>query len=505
MAYVDFIKSVSGLSVRITPEEGKATVGGATIELVDVDGAVTAMIAADDDGWHRKRIELELGYHGVPVDSFVKIFTGWVTDLKLSKSGTSYQLTATDPQKWLQRKIFRGATESSPVVMQGNPINILLAIITSTGDGDNGDYDWYSATDGLGLDADYINVSAIERMRDTYYPGQSHYMAFSITAPEKAVDFLQREILKVLNCYPTTDGQGRYNVIPFRPPTLTSGQQGQDLTDAVIVGTPTWDANLAAMINEIEFHYDWDGDEFRSIRYEINAASINARGPAKQPLVIKSKGLHTGGVTDVETIIDRRTAAVFDRYAIPPAKIGVKTFLSRCLTEAGDFSLVTHAALPNFDTGGRGISARRMEVVGRTVDWTRGTVSLDLLDVGTASTADGDYVAISPTMTVTAGTSATAFTVSAADAAKFAALTDPVVTVYDDQMRHQARGIVLTDVNATTGAITCSDVGVTPAAGWIITFTGYSSATSEQRDYAYMADAADTLGAAADAAQIISP
>lgn len=504
MAELSYIKKISGLSQKITPEEGKSTIGGATIHLVDVDGGVTQMIAGDTDHWHRKRVVLDLGYYGIPESSFLRVFTGWITGLKLSSDGGVYEITATDPQKWMQRKVFRRASQDSPTEIQGNPINILLAVLTSTGAGTNGAYDWFGSEEGLGISTDYIDVAGIEAVRDSYYPGQSHQMRFSITGPEKASDWLQREILKVLNIYPSMDGQGRYGLTPFRPATLTGGSYGQDLGPDTIIGTPSWDANLSAMINEIEFHYDWDGEKFQNVRYEINTDSINARGPAAQPLVIKSKGLHSDFV-DVDTILDRRTETVFNRYAVPPAKVKVECFMSRALTEAGDYVNLTHPLLPDFDTGTRGLVDRRMEVVSRTPDWTRGRVSFELLDVGAQVAGAGDYVAISPVMTITAAASGTAFTVSTADATSFTAGASPVVDIFDAKMRLVAANVTINTIDTGTGAVACSDMGTTPPVGGKVVFADYDNATATQRNYAYMADAGGTLGTASDDAQAISP
>lgn len=504
MAQLSYIKKISGISQKITPEEGKSTIGGAKITLVDVGGGVTQMIADDADNWHRKRVVLDLGYYGIPETSFLRVFTGWITGLQLSGDGACYEVTATDPQKWMQRKVFRRASQDTPTDIQGNPINILLAVLTSTGTGSNGDYDWYGSEEGLGISTDYIDVSGIEAVRDSYYPGQSHQMRFSITSPEKASDWLQREILKVLNIYPSMDGQGRYGLTPFRPATLTGGSYGQDLGLDNIIGTPSWDANLSAMINEIEFHYDWDGEKFQSVRYEINADSINARGPSAQPLAIKSKGLHSSFV-DVDTILDRRTAAVFQRYAIPPAVVKVECFLSRGLTEAGDYVNLTHPLLPNFDTGARGLADRRMEVVSRTPDWTRGRVSFELLDVGAQAAGAGDYVAISPVMTITAATSGTSFTVSTTDATRFTAGASPVVDVLDSKMRLVAASVTIATIDTGTGAVTCGDMGTTPPVGGKVVFADYDAATTVQQNYAFMGEAGGTLGASDDDAQAISP
>ena len=105
------------------------------------------------------------------------------------------------------------------------------------------------------MDIDYINISNIEAVRDDWYPGDSHYMKFTITKREKAKDWLEREIFKVLNIYPVVDGDGKFNLKPFKPP-IAGRDTLQDFDEDNIIGLPTYDMNLAGLINECEFHYD---------------------------------------------------------------------------------------------------------------------------------------------------------------------------------------------------------------------------------------------------------
>jgi hypothetical protein len=108
-------------------------------------------------------------------------------------------------------------------------------------------------------------------------------------------------------------------------------------------------------------------------------------------------------------------------------------------------------------------------------------------------------------MTVTAGTDGENFTVSAADAAKYANLTTPEVILYDSKMRARAAHVTLLTVNTSTGACTCDALGLTPAAGDIIAFANYDDCTAEQKRFAFIADASENLGTADDDAHLIMP
>lgn len=491
--------SISGLSRSITPEKGKSSIAGINATILDEDDAITGIFASDAYYLHRAKAVVKAGYHGMDADDYLTIFTGWVTGYKLTSDATAYEFEITDPQKWLQRKIFRSATDAAPVTLSGNPINILLAVLTSTGDSDNGDYDWYENQNGVGLDAtESVNVAAIEAVRDTWYPGDSYYMSFTITSPIKAKEFIETEILQVLNCYPAIDGQGRYSIIPFKPPVYAD--QTQDFDEDVIIGIPTWDGNLSSMINEIEFHFDYDHEdnEFDSKTLYENENSIFGRGPGKDVLTIKSKGLHSEH--NAANIIAARKTAIFNRYSAPPIKIKAKSFFSQYLTEPGDIVRFTHSKLPDITAGTRGLTNVLMEVVNQKIDWQRGIVNTEFLQTGFLA---GRYGKCSPIMTITAASSGTAFTVSTAHAALWTAGWE--AQIVNALGRQIAASITILTIDTGTGAVTCDDIGQTPEAGWHVLFADWDNCTTDQQQYGFIADTDNLLGADDDAPNYCSP
>ena len=521
-----FLDKITGLTQKVTPEEGKATIGDITVTLIDREDEITALLATDTYYFHRRKTVIKAGYMGMTEANMLTVLTGWVTDIRMTNDLAAYEFTITDPQKWLQRKIFRGA-EDTTVTIQGNPINIVLAILTSTGDGTNGDYDYYSSSVGLGIDTDYINMSAIEAVRDDWYPGDSNYMKFSITKREKAKDWLQNEIFKLLNIYPIVDGDGRFNLKPVKPP-ISSQYTVQSLDKDTIIDLPSYDMNLSSLINEVEVHYDYDGDDYGTQIFYLDSTSINNRGPGKKPLTIKSKGLHTshspasiaGRATD---ICEKRKAKIFGRWSNPPPiKINCKAFFSRWLSEPGDQIPITHEVLPDLESGTRGITARRMEIINRPIDWIKGMVTFDLLDTGFDK---GQYTAINPCMTVVSGVSTTQFMVSTADGVKFE--EGWVIDIFDAGMRSQATDLTITSIASretaefedtadvefedtadvefaeSTGYIITvgSTIGATPSAGWIAVFSSYGNCHADQQLYGFLY----ASGQAMSAADIICP
>ena len=450
----DYLVKISGLGQKVQPEEGRASIGGLTVEILDKGDALTAIIATDPYFFHRRKVTIKAGYRGMTEADMITIFTGWVTDLKLNSTLTSYVFSVTDPQKWMQRKIFRVATSIAPVIIQGNPINILLALLTSTGLGTNGDYDWYAEENGLGLDTDFVNVTEIEQARDRWYPGDSHYMQFTIKDREVAKDFMEREIFKVLNCYPIIDGHGRFSIKPFKPP-LAALETTQSFDENNIIDLPAWDANLSSLINEVEVFYNRNAvtDEFDDEIYYVDADSVDNRGPGKKSLSIKSKGLHSTGIGSqpdrTTDIITSRKSKVFGRFATPPIKVDFKAWFSRWISEAGDIVPFTHWLIPDIITGLRGYTSERMEIISRDIDWAKGQVKFELLNTGFDKRL---YAVISPIMTITAVTSPTDFTVSVTDAARYS--EDWVIDVFDSAIRPLGAGYIIATIDKATGVIT---------------------------------------------------
>jgi len=502
-----YLIGISGSGSSVTPEEGRGSISSHQVEILDVNDEITALLATDGAYFHRKKVTIKAGYLGTTEADMASVFTGWVTGLSLSADGLSYLFAVTDPQRWMQRKVFRGA-ESSNVIVQGNPLTILLRILTSTGAGTNGDYDNLSESNGLGIDDDFIDVAGIEQVRDDYFPGNSHYMRFVIDERIRAKDFIETELLKPLNLYPVITGAGKFSVRPTKPPIAALSSVQSFSTDSVI-GIPKWDANLDAMINEVEFSYQYSvvTGEFSTVAYYADSSSINARGPGKKVLEVKSRGLRSsisGASLNLYAadVVARRVAAVFGRWAVPPVKITVKTFFSRWLSEPGDIVPLTYPLLPDIVAGTRGLAATRLEIVDRTVDWKRGTCTFTMIDTGFAK---GSYGAISPAMTVIAGASATQFTVSTTDAVKYSEYTLPEIQLRDANGRVKAASATLLTVDTSTGVCTCDDLGLTPSAGDVVTFANYDDCTAEQKLYSFIADATEKLGAADDAARLIVP
>lgn len=503
-----YLIKISGLSQTVIPDEGKASVSGVKFTLLDVNDEITALFNTDTNYFHRKKTTIKAGYKGMNETDMLTIFTGWVTGYTMERDGTAYTFTVTDPIKWMQRKIFRGA-ETTTVNIQGNPLTVLLRILTSTGNGTNGDYDDLAAANGLGIDNDYIDVSGIEDVRDNWYPGDSNWFKWKITKREKAKEWFEREIFKVLNIYPVIDGRGRLTIKPFKPP-LPVNNTVQSFNADNIIGLPQWDGNLSDLVNEIEFFYDYStGGEYQTEEYHLDQATIDARGPGKKPITIKSRGLLTSWSpasvpSRKSEIITRRVSKIFGRYLKPPIRLRFNTFFSRWPSEAGDIVPFTHPNIPDIETGSRGYTNRRMEIINRSVDWAKGQVRIELLDTNFDKR---QYGAISPTATLTTASASTSITVSTGDVIKFS--TGDVVCIRNGNGNIKSTSLIIKALTTNTGVIEVDNTSTALVAGiaegWKMSYSNFTHCTTAQQLYGFICRTSTTQFSDGSAAHLITP
>lgn len=80
-----YIIDIKGGGQRVTPEQGRASIGGITFSLQDQDDEITALLATDSYYFHRKKVTIQIGYQGMNEADFLTVLVGWVTDIKESK------------------------------------------------------------------------------------------------------------------------------------------------------------------------------------------------------------------------------------------------------------------------------------------------------------------------------------------------------------------------------------------------------------------------------------
>jgi len=274
----------------------------------------------------------------------------------------------------------RNATEATPSIIEGNPINIWFALVT--GDFLNGTFPVTTSgavATGLDVAVALIDETHLAAERDEWLFGWN--MRFEFRRPEKAKKFFEDELF-LLKGYPLIRGSGQLSVRLYHP--AHPGEPPQDLTEDNIVGIPKAKPLFEDHINVIEIYGDHDPDfdeaedetEFTLLFSFEDSSDITATKERKE-LIVESKGLRTAldGVRNATFAGNK----IRQRYLEPPIEIEAETLFSKRVLEVGDVVGVTHSALPEMDTGARGWSDVQCEVVKAAPDFRRGRMRYTLI------------------------------------------------------------------------------------------------------------------------------
>jgi len=71
----EYLVNISGLGQKVEPEEGGASIGGLTIEILDYGDEITRMLATDSYFFHRKKTTVKAGYAGMAEADMLTVFT----------------------------------------------------------------------------------------------------------------------------------------------------------------------------------------------------------------------------------------------------------------------------------------------------------------------------------------------------------------------------------------------------------------------------------------------
>lgn len=278
------------------------------------------------------------------------------------------------------------------VRLEGNPLDLALQVLTSTGLGTNGAYDVLPASQGVGIPVDLVEVAAFENQRDRWI----YTMQFRFWQQDKteAKGWLEENIYKAINAYPVVTNEGKLSVHLYSVPLPTVGTPTLD--ESAIVGTPKFTGNYStgrAFFNELEIKYDHDPivDQFGTIELYENSTS-QEKFDEVAPLVYEQRGVRSDLRADIVNL--RTVGNIFKRFSTPAPEIQVSAFYGSHLVGVGENVILSHRALPDLRTGRRGILSKLCEVTAKNIDFQRGTVAMTLL--ATEFNIDRRYGAITP-------------------------------------------------------------------------------------------------------------
>jgi hypothetical protein len=272
-----------------------------------------------------------------------------------------------------------GTQVANFAVLEGNPIDLALQIMTSTGAGTNGPYDVLPYCCGLAIDEACINVATFEDQRDKWL-GNSVFRIEG-QSPTDGKTFLESEIYNFIGSYPLVDAQGRLSLRVLTPPLPTQNMFA--ITDDNLEGPPTWQGNFGDkyFFNEILLQYDYDiiTDTYKTATWYEDADSQTKYGIVST-LTLNSKAIRSGvlGSSRIYNFMHR----LLKRFAIPSPVLSVQLFSTAQVVKAGDLVLLTSSKVPDIQKGVMGVVNQIMEVVEISMDLDKGRVKALLHNTG---------------------------------------------------------------------------------------------------------------------------
>lgn len=267
------------------------------------------------------------------------------------------------------------------IVFQEHPLAVALKVLTSTGEGTNGDYDTLPFHWALGIDEALVDVSKWESEGADWlkFNPTDHTLGYQFRfiydEEAEAKKFIEEEILKPLNAYPLVSADGSLSIKAFSPPVPFVELPR---LDEKVLQVKSMGGGLTAVINVVLFEYDYDfiGQQYlRNVEYS-DGESISEQGQS-ETFKVTSRGIRTD--LNGTAIIAERWARIKQRFSRPVPTIPVKAFYSKHLLEAGELVNFSHANLPDMTAGQRGAAEKIVELVNKGLDLQAGAVNYEMM------------------------------------------------------------------------------------------------------------------------------
>jgi hypothetical protein len=423
-----------GSSQTATELEGTSSIGVMTVRCIDPGGTLKQLAA--QDALIGKVVQFQMGFPSLSVGDFVTLHTlqitqvGWDSDGMITLTCADVQRFVQGQQVWLcggPEEWSPGQTavqpvgpavaansfpvsEDNPRFVQGNPVDILLAVLQNElGVGqdpslrssnyilqqltpiysDQQNYDplppppgWVLFTPGN--DATlinpnlYIDVDQFLSLRDSQLSGD--FFEFIITRPIDGKQFIEDQILKPLGLYFIVGADGMLRLKPMKPfPYQTPVF---NFTASNVAGIPGTERQQIVNLLTVQMDVDNSGVSTAARAYLGQAVYQQQTSLELYQQVyeqqVEATGLRTnyGGSMRSRALADR----VFRRHAFAPPAYRVQTHLAALAVELGDLVSLTHPLLVDFETGNLGVVNITCEVIDRRPNYAQGWVEFALLD-----------------------------------------------------------------------------------------------------------------------------
>ncbi|MFB3921607.1 MAG: hypothetical protein ACE145_07785 [Terriglobia bacterium] len=399
------LKTPRGVQQSVRQLEGQASIGALELEAVDHGGYVTAL--ASGGKLEGREVALKVGYPGMASSDFVTLATQEIESVVPLPDLTGYVFECRDLKRSAKTKIFRRGDDGYPIsndhprTLIANPIDVALVVLQNElGLGqapalpesawrlyDPEMWDAANAANPTLIRPNpALDVEEFLNYRNGIFAG--YLFEFTFTQPVEAKQFLEYEIFRALGGYLLVLADGRLSPRFFLPPSSFANLF--TFTEWNITVLPRIERH--PIINQVSFRMDYDGDKFLTELLFFDAPSLQQFGLAGQH-TIESKGLKLN--RSGASLAALTATRIFRRYSgidpVSGARAGgtptltVQSHFMTLKVEVGDLVFLSHPLLPNFASGVRGVFNRVFEVVEKQPNYSEGTMTFQLLDIGWVS------------------------------------------------------------------------------------------------------------------------
>jgi hypothetical protein len=379
----------------VDPLDGAYSQSPVEVELLDVDGEITRLIATEGDNARtetlvNRKATLYGGYRHMDEADYPAIFTGRVSGVEMNGDATGYVLRMVSLLYLLDADIMTGATESSSTTIVGNPCNvyysILRGVFSTTGDFSlssvSADTSSSSAPTGIGLGADVVDTASIADARDRYYPDDEIKVVFK--GEVNAKTHLADELFRVFQAFPSVTGDGKIG-LRFLYPPLPPQQPAELRDDTHILDISAWRRRYDLHLNKFRFYCEPDaskGDGTFSVTLYSDDLSEDTqdRSDSGETITYQVQSRWLSNQHDGTVLAEELAMRTRIRYLKTPAEIPVRVNMTARNIEQGEVVAVTLRGVPDLLRGTRDIEGQLMMVEAVEPDFGAGHLTLKLSD-----------------------------------------------------------------------------------------------------------------------------
>ncbi len=241
----------------------------------------------------------------------------------------------------------------------GNPIDILISLLVSSGGGSA--YD--TLPDGAGVEQELINIESFEEIRDQFFLGQEYTL--SLYGIQSILKYVEQEILFPNELRIVTDNSSKIGLAILNRSIFTD--EVPQITNDTILKQPTYSATDSEVINTVTVRYDFSEGtaQYRKIVTETDEESQNLFG-RREPRIVSVKGVTT------EDVAQNIALRFLTRFSFPKPQISLSTQIDKSLINLGNkVELVSNQIPSEF---GELNFIDTLEVLERGINWKTGDV-----------------------------------------------------------------------------------------------------------------------------------